>query len=154
MPMLELRLQRKRGYELSNEIYLELPNSRKKVRLEKVEQKVLNNPDINGNKVKNLDEEAIKLTDIKIDNEGVKLSGKLDEDASSSSKVEVFRAKVIPDWVRQLKIQQTLATSNVTPVTDMDFKTDIAFKSNIYDDEYDSNQEFDYPENGCDFNCS
>merc|ERR1712141_138106 len=107
--------------------------------------------DINGNKIKNLDEDEIKLTDIKIDKNNVKISAKLDD--CEDVKVEIFRATVIPDWIRSLKTRQVLATSNVHPVTDMDFKRDLAFKSNVYDEEYDSNEECDYPENGCEFSC-
>jgi hypothetical protein len=164
MQLLELRLKRKRGYEISNEIYLELPNTRKKVRLEKVvvendkENEISRKtPGINGRKLTNLDEDIIKLTNIKIDKNSVQISANLEESDNTSDqdvKIEVFRASVIPDWTRSLKIKQVLATSNVVPVTDMDFKRDVLFKSNVYDDEYDSNEECDgYPENGFAFSC-
>ena len=170
MQLLELRLKRKRGYEISNEIYLELPNTRKKVRLEKVvtdkvtdkenrinSENSLKNLVAKGNKITNLDEDAIKLTDIKIDKNTVQISANLEESDNTADKdveIEVFRASVIPEWTRSLKIKQVLATSNVVPVNDMDFKRDVLFKSNVYDDEYDSNEECDgYPENGFAFSC-
>lgn len=150
--MLELKLQRKRSYTISNEIFLELPNTRKKIRLEKVIQDDQNN---NNQKLKNLDEEKIVLTGVKFEQNAsaVELSAKLND--SKDGIVEVFRTTgIVPDWVKKLKTWQVLSTSNVTPITDMDFKTDLDFKSNVYDDEYDSNEECDYPENGCYFNCT